>query len=131
VAGFVDEPGSSSVSPAHEGSRIRTPDPLLGAAKPAREANRTTGAADVLAVPESRGPAVSQGTRWLTRSSAALLPAGVRAEYEEIFLGELMELAETGTSKRGQVLHTLRVLLGIPWLRAALRQPRSRRRGMT
>ncbi|MEV4603127.1 hypothetical protein AB0K15_37730 [Amycolatopsis sp. NPDC049253] len=52
--------------------------------------------------------------------AAALLPAGSRAEYAELFLSELRDLAEARSGRWAQVRYACRVLLRAPRLRRAL-----------
>ncbi|WP_326836579.1 hypothetical protein VSH64_16975 [Amycolatopsis rhabdoformis] len=52
--------------------------------------------------------------------AAALLPAGSRAEYAELFLSELHDLAAARSGRWAQVRYACRVLLRAPRLRRAL-----------
>ncbi|MGI9002441.1 MAG: hypothetical protein ACR2GH_12340 [Pseudonocardia sp.] len=51
-----------------------------------------------------------------------LLPAGRRDRWREELTAELIQVAEAGISRVGQVRHGLRVLMGVPTLRRALRE---------
>ncbi|WIX75385.1 hypothetical protein QRX50_28125 [Amycolatopsis carbonis] len=71
------------------------------------------------------GPAASPAqviafSRVAATCAAALLPAGSRAEYAELFMSELHDLAESRSSRWAQVRYACRVLLRAPRLRRAL-----------
>ncbi|MEU4669594.1 hypothetical protein AB0F91_16815 [Amycolatopsis sp. NPDC023774] len=71
------------------------------------------------------GPAASPAqviafSRVTATCAAALLPAGSRAEYAELFLSELHDLARARRGRWVQIRYACRVLLRAPRLRRAL-----------
>ncbi|MET7991652.1 hypothetical protein ABZU76_12150 [Amycolatopsis sp. NPDC005232] len=71
------------------------------------------------------GPAASPAqviafSRVTATCAAALLPAGSRAEYAELFLSELHDLARTRSGRWAQIRYACRVLVRAPRLRRAL-----------
>ncbi|MFI5611480.1 hypothetical protein [Amycolatopsis sp. NPDC051903] len=71
------------------------------------------------------GPAASRAeviafSRLAATCAVALLPAGSRAEYAELFLSELHELASSRSGRWAQVRYACRVLVRTPRLRRAL-----------
>ncbi|WP_284742151.1 hypothetical protein [Amycolatopsis sp. RTGN1] len=69
----------------------------------------------------SNGTRVAKMSQRLTSCAVRLLPVFSRAEYDEVFRSELLEMTESGCSWLGQVRHALRVLVRAPLLALTLR----------
>jgi hypothetical protein len=67
----------------------------------------------------------SSMSRRLAVCALRFLPVELRLDYEERFQSELFELAQSGTGRWRQVVHSLRVLVRAPSLRWALRRSAS------